>query len=140
VQKVLDFVLEEIATDRAAGSQLILKDAASTLMTRIATAETKVSLLASLLEQMANVDYRILYSPNGVSIAIRNDGLFQVRNGATFNWAGGGWLPIDLTAPGFRIGETSVRSRSLVSGTFLLQKVVDGVVVHPTAGIVASKP
>jgi S1-C subfamily serine protease len=139
VQKVLDFVLEEIATDRAASSQRVLKDAASTLMTRTATVETKVSLLASFLEQMP-VEYRIVYSPGGVTIALRNDGHFRVSNGTAFSWDGGIWLLVDLTGSRFRLGETPVRGRSPVAEAFLLQKVVDGVIVHPTSGVVVGRP
>lgn len=135
VQKLADFVTQEIADDYAEASQAgqVLKNASNTLMTRRGSRGNKAVLLASLMEQVGT-DYILVYSPRRIWVAVPQKG-FAGSAGTTFDWDGVRWTLIDVATPGFKIGTTKITDAPPLSDLLFVQRPRQKeVIVDRTAG------
>lgn len=133
VQRLVDFVAEEIVTDgvQAAG---LAKRASEVLMTRKGTPAQKAVLLASLLEQIP-VEYALIYSGYDVWVAVPQ-GNFRNDNFMSITFATRQWTMLDLSRAGFVIGQTKAINIPDQNALALAQRPQqDGRLYHRTTGM-----
>jgi Trypsin-like peptidase domain len=104
LQRLTDFVAAEIETDPAPLAT-VRKKPSEVLLSRRGGISEKAALLASLLEQLP-ADYALVYSAEGAWVAVPQ-GRFKADNGLGFAFDGKPWCLIDVSRPGFVIGETT---------------------------------
>jgi hypothetical protein len=119
IQRLLDFVSEEIAYDHAEAAARIelMKRPNETLMTRRADCSNKAILLASLLAQVGEQPL-LVYMPGHISVAVPQ-GRFPNESDLTLSWQGVPWAIAEPTTPGFQIGRTRVTEESLRTFRFV---------------------
>lgn len=136
LQKLIGFVAQEIKPATGAGEDRLLKDPASILMTGTASPGGRVSLLASLLEQL-RVPYVIVYGPAGSWVAVDTEGRFKPSKGSGFAWNGRIWSLIDLRRSDYILGETPLAPTPLSTFYFVQDVSKDGAIVDPQSGAIA---
>ena len=122
VQRLLDFVSEEIEYDRteAANRIEVMKRPDEVLMTHSGDCSNKTILLGSLLEQIGE-DYLFVYTPKHITVAVPQ-GNFPARNRLSFRWGDTTWAIAESTAPGFRIGIDHVQQESALRKVEFVQR------------------
>lgn len=120
-QVLLDFVTYNIKYDyEEANSGLeVLKRPNEVLMTRSSVCKGLAVLYASLLEQ-ANVDYKLLYLPGHVTVAV--EGNYPNANGLTFDFGGKNYSIAEPTNHNFKIGSTLLKWKIQVSDIEYFQR------------------
>lgn len=115
VQRLLDFVTEEIAYSTAEGTATVelMKRPNETLMTREGDCSNKVILFASLLGQIGERPL-LVYAKRHIGVAIPQ-GRFTDQNGLTVSWKDARWVIAETTVSGFRIGRTTLSDDELKS-------------------------
>lgn len=103
VQRLSDLITREIAPSPEEGPLNIVKRATEALMTGKADYRNRAVLLGSMLEQIQE-DYVFVYSKGYLAVAVKQ-GQFPAKNESEFKWEDADWQLIDLTSPGFRIGQ-----------------------------------
>lgn len=136
LQRLVRFVAQDIRLAVGDGAERVVKDPASILMTGEASAGGRVSLLASLLEQLS-VPYLLVYGPAGAWVAVEPKSLFKPTAGSGFAWQGRIYSLIDLRRPDFRLGETPIASTPLAAFYFVQDVAGDGAIADPQSGQVA---
>lgn len=132
IQRIVDFVAGEIKTDPV--QTAIAKRASEVLMTRIGTVPQKAVLLGSLLEQIP-INYILLYSGDAVWVAVPQ-GSFRSENFLSVSFAGSQWTVLDVSKPGFIIGQTkSVAVPGFNSLVLAQRPQQDGRIYHRTTGM-----
>ena len=129
---------DEIRLTDEAEDAMILKDAASILMTGETGRSGRAVLLASLLEQL-HVPYVLVYAKSGLWLAVKSDRQFAPPKGSDFEWSSSTWALLDLSRPGFKIG-SAPRVSTPTDSFFFVQNVSgDGALVDKHAGTVEFK-
>jgi serine protease Do len=133
MQRLVDFVAGEIATDGAQGAGLA-KRASEVLMTRKGTVSHKAVLLASLFEQIP-IEYIFVYSGQDVWVAVRK-AVFAVTTSSGSRSRGPQWTMLDVSKPGFVVGQTKAAGVPDLNSLVLAQRPQqDGKIYHRTTGM-----
>src|SRR5499426_2531663 len=109
IQRLADLISREIAPGPEEAPDNIVKRASEALMTGRADYRNRAVLLGSLLEQIQE-DYVFIYSKDYLAVAVKQ-GQFPAKNEHQVKWEDTDWQLIDLTSPGFRIGQDVPKSR-----------------------------
>jgi len=109
IQRLSDLISREIAPSPEEAPLNIVKRASEALMTGKADYRNRTVLLGSMLEQIQE-DYVFIYSKDYLAVAVKQ-GRFPAKNEHQVKWEDTDWQLIDLTSPGFRIGQDVPKSR-----------------------------
>jgi hypothetical protein len=109
IQRLADLISREIAPNPEEGEFNIVKRANESLMTGKADYRNRAVLLGSMLEQIGE-DYIFVYSRDYLAVAVKQ-GRFPAMNEHQIKWEDANWQLIDLTSPGFRIGQDVPKNR-----------------------------
>ncbi len=107
IQRLADLISREIAPNPEEAPLNIVKRASEALMTGLADYRNRAVLLGSLLEQMQE-DYLFVYAKDYLAVAVKQ-GRFPALTENQLKWDGTDWQLIDLTSPGFRIGQDALK-------------------------------
>jgi hypothetical protein len=120
-QMLLDFVTNTIkfSESEAYGGYEVLKRPNEVLMTGVSDCSGLTILYASLLEQ-AGIDYRLVYFPGHIAVAINGD--FPDLNKTIIKYEGVEYHLAETTVKGFRIGITGLLQKDLTSELRYIQK------------------
>ncbi|WP_178130539.1 trypsin-like peptidase domain-containing protein [Reyranella sp. CPCC 100927] len=133
IQRLADFVAGEIQTNPSQTDR-VAKRPAETLLSQQGSSPDKAVLLASLLEQIP-VDYLLVYSGQDVWVAVPQ-GSFKNDNGLEFAYSGRQWALIDVSRPGFVIGQTKPPGAVTLDRLLFAQlPQQDGRIYHRTTGM-----
>lgn len=133
MQRLVDFVAGEIATDGIQAAA-VAKRASEVLMTRKGTVPHKAVLLASLFEQVP-IEYILVYSGRDVWVAVPQGG-FGNANFLSVTFSGRQWTILDVSKPGFVIGQTKAPGIPDLNSLALAQRPQqDAKIYHRTTGM-----
>jgi hypothetical protein len=118
IQRLADLISREIAPGQEEGPAHVVKRASEALMTGQADYRNRAILLGSMLEQIQE-DYVFLYAKDYLAVAVKQ-GQFPAKNESQIKWEDADWQLIDLTSPGFRIGQDVPKNRP--GGTKYVQR------------------
>lgn len=131
IQRLSDLISREIAPNPEEGPLNIVKRASEALMTGQADYRNRAVLLGSMLEQIQE-DYVFVYAKDYLAVAVKQ-GRFPAKNEHQIKWEDADWQLIDLTSPGFRIGQDIPKKRP--SATKYIQRPrQNSVIVNPATG------
>ena len=131
VQRLADLISREIAPNPEEGQLNIVKRANESLMTGKADYRNRAVLLGSMLEQIGE-DYIFVYSRDFLAVAVKQ-GRFPARNDHQIKWEDTIWQLIDLTSPGFRIGQDIPKSRPPAT-KYVQRPRQNSIIVNPESG------
>ncbi|HEX2488986.1 MAG TPA: hypothetical protein VHR27_06270 [Blastocatellia bacterium] len=131
VQRLADLISREIAPNPEEGQLNIVKRANESLMTGKADYRNRAVLLGSMLEQIGE-DYIFVYSRDFLAVAVKQ-GRFPARNDHQIKWEDADWQLIDLTSPGFRIGQDIPKSRPPAT-KYVQRPRQNSIIVNPESG------
>ena len=100
-------------------------------MTGKADYRNRAVLLGSMLEQIGE-DYIFVYSRDFLAVAVKQ-GHFPARNDHQLKWEDTDWQLIDLTSPGFRIGQDIPKSRPPAT-KYVQRPRQNSIIVNPASG------
>jgi hypothetical protein len=109
IQRLSDLISREIAPSPEDGALDVVKRASEALVTGRADYRNRAVLLGSMLEQIQE-DYVFVYSKEYLAVAVKQ-GQFPAKNESQIKWEDADWQLIDLTSPGFRIGQDVPKER-----------------------------
>src|SRR5262245_9999069 len=131
IQRLADLISREIAPNPEEGQFNIVKRANESLMTGKADYRNRAVLLGSMLEQIGE-DYIFAYSRGYLAVAV-NEGRFPAMNDHQIKWEDTNWQLIDLTSPGFRIGQDVPKSRPPAT-KYVQRPRQNSIIVNPATG------
>jgi hypothetical protein len=131
IQLLADLISREIAPNPEEGPLNVVKRASEALMTGKADYRNRAVLLGSMLEQIGE-DYIFVYSRDFLAVAVKQ-GRFPARNEHQIKWEDTNWQLIDLTSPGFRIGQDIPKSRPPAT-KYVQRPRQNSVIVNPESG------
>jgi hypothetical protein len=131
IQRLADLISREIAPNPEEGQLNIVKRANESLMTGKADYRNRAVLLGSMLEQIGE-DYIFVYSRDFLAVAVKQ-GRFPARNEHQIKWEDTNWQLIDLTSPGFRIGQDIPKSRPPAT-KYVQRPRQNSIIVNPASG------
>jgi len=131
IQRLADLISREIAPNPEEGPLSIVKRASEALMTGQSDYRNRAVLLGSMLEQIQE-DYVFVYAKDYLAVAVKQ-GQFPAKNESQIKWEDADWQLVDLTSPGFRIGQDIPKKRP--SATKYIQRPrQNSVIVNPATG------
>jgi hypothetical protein len=131
IQRLADLISREIAPNPEEGQLNIVKRASESLITGKADYRNRAVLLGSMLEQIGE-DYIFVYSRDFLAVAVKQ-GRFPARNEHQIKWEDTNWQLIDLTSPGFRIGQDIPKSRPPAT-KYVQRPRQNSIIVNPASG------
>jgi hypothetical protein len=131
IQLLADLISREIAPNPEEGPLNVVKRASEALMTGQADYRNRAVLLGSLLEQV-DEDYIFVYSKDYLAVAVKQ-GRFPAENEHQIKWEDADWQLIDLTSPGFRIGQDDPKKRPGAT-KYVQRPRQNSVIVNPATG------
>jgi hypothetical protein len=131
IQRLADLISREIAPNPEEGQFNIIKRANESLMTGKADYRNRAVLLGSMLEQISE-DYIFVYSRDYLGVAVKQ-GRFPAMNEHQIKWEGANWQLIDLTSPGFRIGQDIPKVRPPAT-KYVQRPRQNSLIVNPSSG------
>ncbi|HKQ91465.1 MAG TPA: hypothetical protein VJZ77_12305 [Blastocatellia bacterium] len=131
IQRLADLISREIAPNPEEGQLNIVKRANESLMTGKADYRNRAVLLGSMLEQIGE-DYIFVYSRGFLAVAVKQ-GRFPARNEHQIKWEDTDWQLIDLTSPGFLIGQDIPKSRPPAT-KYVQRPRQNSIIVNPESG------
>jgi hypothetical protein len=131
IQRLADLISREIAPNPEEGQLNIVKRANESLMTGKADYRNRAVLLGSMLEQIGE-DYIFVYSRGYLAVAVKQ-GRFPSMNDHQIRWEDTNWQLIDLTSPGFRIGQDVPKSRPPAT-KYVQRPRQNNLIVNPATG------
>lgn len=131
IQRLADLISREIAPNPEEGPLSIAKRASESLMTGLADHRNRAVLLGSMLEQIEE-DYIFVYSKDYLAVAVKQ-GRFPAENEHQIKWEGADWQLIDLTSPGFRVGQDVPKKRPGAT-KYVQRPRQNSVIVNPATG------
>jgi hypothetical protein len=131
IQRLADLISREIAPNPEEGQFNVVKRANESLMTGKADYRNRAVLLGSMLEQIGE-DYIFVYSRDFLAVAVKQ-GRFPARNEHQIKWEDANWQLIDLSSPGFRIGQDIPKSRPPAT-KYVQRPRQNSIIVNPASG------
>ncbi len=131
IQRLADLISREIAPNPEEGQLNIVKRANESLMTGKADYRNRAVLLGSMLEQIGE-DYIFVYSRDFLAVAVKQ-GRYPARNEHQIKWEDTNWQLIDLTSPGFRIGQDIPKNRPPAT-KYLQRPRQNSIIVNSASG------
>jgi hypothetical protein len=131
IQRLADLISREIAPNPEEGELNIVKRASESLMTGLADYRNRAILLGSMLEQIEE-DYIFVYSRDYLAVAVKQGG-FPAKNEHQLKWEDSNWQLIDLTSPGFRIGQDSPKIRPPAT-KYVQRPRQNHIIINPATG------
>jgi hypothetical protein len=131
IQRLADLISREIAPNPEEGQLSIVKRANESLMTGKADYRNRAVLLGSMLEQIGE-DYIFVYSRDFLAVAVKQ-GRFPARNDHQIKWEDANWQLIDLTSPGFHIGQDIPKNRPPAT-KYVQRPRQNSIIVNPATG------
>src|SRR5215813_1499394 len=131
LQRFVNDLTREIAANPEEGQFNIVKRANESLMTGKADYRNRAVLLGSMLEQIGE-DYIFVYSRGYLAVAVKQ-GRFPAINEHQIRWEDTNWQLIDLTSPGFRIGQDVPKSRPPAT-KYVQRPRQNNLIVNPATG------
>ncbi len=131
IQRLSDLITREIAPNPEEGALNTVKRASESLITGKADYRNRAVLLGSMLEQIQE-DYIFVYSKDYLAVAVKQ-GQFPAKSDSQFKWEDTDWTLIDLTSPGFRIGEDVPKQRPGAT-KYVQRPRQNSVIINPATG------
>jgi hypothetical protein len=131
IQRLADLISREIGPNPEEGELNILKRASESLMSGLADYRNRAVLLGSMLEQIEE-DYIFVYSRDYLAVAVKQGG-FPAMNEHQIKWEDANWQLIDLTIPGFRIGQDVPKSRPPAT-KYVQRPRQNSIIINPATG------
>jgi hypothetical protein len=131
IQRLADLISREIGPNPEETSLNILKRASESLMTGLADYRNRAVLLGSMLEQIEE-DYIFVYSRDYLAVAVKQ-GRFPAMNEHQIKWEDQNWQLIDLTSPGFRIGQDVPNNRPPAT-KYVQRPRQNNIIINPATG------